>query len=146
MDHARNTLRGRVAAARRGGGHTKPAYGYDRVYYDEAGKVAKRVPYGQKFTKPRGWTMRLDVSEDTQAVATANPNGQTAEARAERAVDELKRLDTHLRAADPMKVRAVIKAIIDNITLYWARDGRCWRFTRGLLTLCDPPGALEGSL
>jgi site-specific DNA recombinase len=68
VDLSRNCLRGRLDAARRGQQLVAPAFGYDRVYFDEQGKQVRRVPYGEKFNKPKGWRVTLEPSEDTAAV------------------------------------------------------------------------------
>jgi DNA invertase Pin-like site-specific DNA recombinase len=70
LDLSRNVLRGRIASARKGQLIVQPAYGYDRVFYDEAGQVARRVPYGEKFNRPRGWTVAIEPSSDGEKVAT----------------------------------------------------------------------------
>ena len=68
VDLSKNILRGKIQAAKQGRGSGHPAWGMDRAYYDPRGKLVKRVPYGEKFSKPRGWTMRFVVSEDAEAV------------------------------------------------------------------------------
>ncbi len=68
VDLSKNILRGKIQAAKQGRGAGNPAWGMDRAYYDPSGKLVKRVPYGENFSKPRGWTMRFVASEDTEAV------------------------------------------------------------------------------
>lgn len=70
LDLSRNVLRGRIASARRGQLIVQPAYGYDRVFYDESGRLARRVPYGEKFNRPRGWVVKLERSSDREKVST----------------------------------------------------------------------------
>ncbi len=70
LDLSRNVLRGRIASARKGQLIVQPAYGYDRAFYDEAGRLARRVPYGEKFNRPRGWTVRIEPADDAEKVAT----------------------------------------------------------------------------
>ena len=48
----------------------QPAYGYDRVFYDDAGRLARRVPYGEKFNTPKGWTVKLEPAADAEKVQT----------------------------------------------------------------------------
>ena len=71
LDLSRNVLRGRIAAAKKGGLIIQPAYGYDRVFYDDAGRLARRVPYGEKFNCPQGWTVKLPATAaDAEKVQT----------------------------------------------------------------------------
>ena len=70
LDLSRNVLRGRIASARKGQLVIQPAYGYDRVFYDEAGQLARRVPYGEKFNRPPRWTVKLEPSEDAEKLST----------------------------------------------------------------------------
>lgn len=70
LDLSRNVLRGRIASARKGQLIVQPAYGYDRVFYDDAGRLARRVPYGEKFNRPKGWTVKIEPSDDGEKVAT----------------------------------------------------------------------------
>ena len=69
VDLSKNVLRGKIQAAKQGRGSGHPAWGMDRAYYDSNGKQVKRVPYGEKFSKPREWTMRFVASADTSAIA-----------------------------------------------------------------------------
>jgi len=68
IDLSKNVIRGKIEAARNGRGANTPPYGYDRTYSDHTGKLVKRVPYGEKFTKPREWSMRFVLSDDVEAV------------------------------------------------------------------------------
>jgi DNA invertase Pin-like site-specific DNA recombinase len=68
VDLSRNALRGRLDAAHRGQQLVAPAFGYDRVFFDEHGQQTRRVPYGEKFNKPKGWSVKLEPSADTAAV------------------------------------------------------------------------------
>lgn len=70
LDLSRNSLRGRIASAKRGTMVVSPAYGYDRLFSNEAGKAVRRVPYGQKFNKPKGWSVKLVPSKDAHQVQT----------------------------------------------------------------------------
>ena len=67
LDLSKNVLRGKIASAKKGQGANTVPYGYDRAYYDEAGTLLKRVPYGERFTKPRGWLLRFVIAEDGSA-------------------------------------------------------------------------------
>lgn len=64
IDLSRNVLRGRIASARAGNMVVLPSYGYDRAFYDETGRQARVVPYGEKFNRPRGWKARLIPAAD----------------------------------------------------------------------------------
>jgi site-specific DNA recombinase len=64
IDLSKNVSRGRLASARKGKLIVRPAYGYDRVFFDEAGKLVRRVAYREKFTKPEGWTVNLVPAAD----------------------------------------------------------------------------------
>jgi DNA invertase Pin-like site-specific DNA recombinase len=66
IDLSRNALRGRIAAAREGRLLVGSAYGYDRVFFDQAGKQVARVAFGEKFSKPSGWKVKLAPTEDPQ--------------------------------------------------------------------------------
>ena len=78
---------------------------------------------------------RAKIQGELEALAH-NPSGQTAEEAAKRAVGELRRLRKHFEAADPMKRKSVIRAIVGDITLWWQPFGkRNQRFARGELTL-----------
>ncbi len=70
IDLSRNVLRGRTAAAKKGKPMSKPPYGYDRVYFDQSGKLLKRVPGGEKFSCPEGWNVKWAPSENPGEVAT----------------------------------------------------------------------------
>ncbi len=67
VDLSRNVCRGRLAAMRAGRVPPPATYGYDRLFLDQAGNVVKRVPYGERFTKPKGWTAKLVPAEDGTA-------------------------------------------------------------------------------
>ncbi len=65
IDLSRNVLRGKVASAKTGQSGSNPPCGYDRQFYNEHGKPACRVKYGEKFRRPKGWSVRFVLSEDT---------------------------------------------------------------------------------
>ncbi len=44
-------------------------FAYDREYYDEQGKFARRVHFHERFRKPPMWTSQLVPSDDADAVA-----------------------------------------------------------------------------
>jgi len=69
LDLSRNCLRGRIKAAKNGGGTSRPPYGFDRLVYDEAGSLVRRVPFGDKFRRPRGWRVQYAPSEDAEILA-----------------------------------------------------------------------------
>ena len=64
IDLSKNVLRGKVASARNGRSASNPAMGYDRQFYDEHGKQARRVKYGEKFRRPKGWSVRFVFCDD----------------------------------------------------------------------------------
>ena len=68
IDLSKNILRGKIQAAKQGRGSGIPPWGMDRAYYDSTGKQVKLVSYGEKFSKPRGWSMRFVISQDIEAV------------------------------------------------------------------------------
>ena len=68
IDLSRNVLRGKVASARDGRSASNPPCGYDRQFCDEHGKPACRIKYAEKFRRPKGWTVRFVLSEDTALV------------------------------------------------------------------------------
>jgi len=69
IDLSKNVLRGKIKAAQDGRGAALPPYGMDRQFYDKAGAPVKRVPYGERFTRPRDWGMRFVVSQDARAAS-----------------------------------------------------------------------------
>ncbi|MHB1038409.1 MAG: recombinase family protein [Pirellulales bacterium] len=70
VDLSRNVLRGRLASAKKGGLIVSPPYGYDRVFFDATGKETKRVAYGEKFSRPAGWTVSLVPAAKAEEVET----------------------------------------------------------------------------
>lgn len=68
IDLSRNVLRGKMASAKNGHSSSVPPCGYDRIFYDQSGKVARRVKYGEKFQRPAGWSVRFALSEDKNLV------------------------------------------------------------------------------
>ena len=70
IDLSRNVLRGRTAAAKKGKPVTAPPYGYDRIYFDQNGKMVKRVPGGEKFSCPDRWDVKWAPSKNPGEVAT----------------------------------------------------------------------------
>jgi len=68
MDLSKNVLRGKIASAKKGRGANTVPFGYDRTYFDESGRQVKLVPYGERFTKPREWSMRFTANESAEVV------------------------------------------------------------------------------
>jgi len=64
---SRNVCRGRLAAMEAGTAPLPPVYGYDRLIYDPNGTLTRRVPSGEKFSRPKAWTVRLDPATDGSA-------------------------------------------------------------------------------
>ena len=67
-----NVMRGMLKQARDGDGKRRTPYGYDLVYFDEAGNEMHRVVAGARFSKPKGWKAKLAVS------VSIAPSGSTA--------------------------------------------------------------------
>ena len=67
LDLSRNVLRGKIRAARDGRGAALPPYGMDRQFHDKDGEPVKLVRYGERFTKPREWTVRFVPAQDGSA-------------------------------------------------------------------------------
>lgn len=67
-DKGYRVLTGKLAGIRAGRVMSGPAYGFDRLVFDADGKQVARVPYGQKFTCPRGWSINFAPSLDTAAI------------------------------------------------------------------------------
>jgi DNA invertase Pin-like site-specific DNA recombinase len=63
IDLSRNTLRGKIASAKKGRSASNPPIGYDRQFYDEHDAPTCRVKYGEKFRRPKGWSVRFVLSE-----------------------------------------------------------------------------------
>jgi len=68
VDLSRNVLRGKVNSAKNGKCSNNPPCGYDRVFYDESGNLVCRVKYGEKFKRPKDWSVRFVLSEDSDLV------------------------------------------------------------------------------
>lgn len=123
IDLSRNVLRGRAAAARKGKPVASPPYGYDREYYDHAGKLVKRVPGGEKFSCPEGWDVKWAPSKNPGEVSTVRW-----------IFDEFANSDTSLRAL----VRDLRKKGIKT------RKGNLWSQSTLQATLKHP--AYKGTL
>ena len=67
---AQNVIRGKLQRAKEGTLPPNGTYGYDRLMFDEQGVEQKRVRYGERFGRPKSWTSKRVVSEDTVAVET----------------------------------------------------------------------------
>ncbi|QDV58694.1 recombinase family protein [Rosistilla oblonga] len=65
-----NVMRGMLKQARDGYGKRRTPYGYDRVYFDEAGNEMHRVVGNARFSKPKGWKAKLALSEADDEVET----------------------------------------------------------------------------
>ena len=70
VDLSRNVLRGKASKAKSSHCSSNPPCGYDRMFYDLAGKEARRVRYGEKLQRPKGWTVRFVASTDKALVDT----------------------------------------------------------------------------
>ena len=72
LDLSRNVLRARIASARKGQLIVQPAYGYDRVFYDEAGETCPTCSLRREVQQaPKGWTVKIEPSADAgEKVAT----------------------------------------------------------------------------
>jgi hypothetical protein len=75
---------------------------------------------------------RVALQNELQRAAAA-PGGMTADQLADKATGELKRLRTHLRAGDPSKIRAVLRALVAEIPLWFAPYGRQKRLAKGYI-------------
>ena len=65
-----NVMRGMIKSARAGCTTGRSAYGYDKVYHDETGKLVYRVVGNGHFAKPKNWKSTLDVSTNEQEPET----------------------------------------------------------------------------
>ncbi len=65
-----NVMRGMLKQARDGYGKRRSPFGYDRVYFDEAGNEMHRVVGSARFAKPKGWKAKLAPSEAEHEVET----------------------------------------------------------------------------
>ena len=66
---------------------------------------------------------RTRLQSELEKAAT-RPSGRSQDDMARRAVVELTRLRDHLKTGDPMKVRAVVKAMIREVQLWWEPYGK----------------------
>ncbi len=70
VDRSRNTMRGKIDAAKRGVINGIGPWGFDREFYDPAGKLVHRATWGVRFRKPQGWTVKIVPSSDPEILAT----------------------------------------------------------------------------
>jgi len=68
VDLSRNSLRGKLKAAKEGRLCSSHPYGFDRLVFDEKGEEKMRVHYGVKFSKPKTWVSKLSVSTEPEPV------------------------------------------------------------------------------
>ncbi len=66
-DLSRNVTRARSQAVQNGTTSPAAVYGYDRLIHDPSGKLVRRVPYGEKYVKPKGWRSKLSPAKDATA-------------------------------------------------------------------------------
>jgi DNA invertase Pin-like site-specific DNA recombinase len=59
IDISRNTARGQIKMAERGGRNAQAPYGYDRMLVDEKGEHRLRIRAGERAAKPMGWNSIL---------------------------------------------------------------------------------------
>lgn len=69
-DLSRNMCRSLLQRGQAGVLFAKPPYGYERVVLDNAGREVRRVRHGETFRKPKGWTNRIVIADDSQLVGT----------------------------------------------------------------------------
>jgi DNA invertase Pin-like site-specific DNA recombinase len=67
-DLARNTTRGKIENAKAGRPNNRPPWGYDRAFYDAAGKLVCRAIWGDPFKKSPNWKTVPIISEDAAIV------------------------------------------------------------------------------
>jgi site-specific DNA recombinase len=90
------------------------------------------------------WKQERSRLGDELESTVANASGKTAEERAARAIAELKNLRKHFQSADPLKVRAVVKAMVEEIRLCWEPAGKRYhQVANGVLTLRANVGVLK---
>jgi DNA invertase Pin-like site-specific DNA recombinase len=71
VDLSRNALRGMIHYAKAGNVMGMPTpYGFDRVYFDEAGKEVCRIERGKRFRKPKAWSAKLVPEQSRGEVET----------------------------------------------------------------------------
>jgi DNA invertase Pin-like site-specific DNA recombinase len=87
---------------------------------------------------------RARLQEEIEAKAS-NPDGSTPEQMADRAVGELKKLQENYRSGDPMKLRAIVKALIAAIPVLFEPNGKRKRLARGCIIPVQSRGII-GSL
>ena len=66
---AHRVLSGRKRKASEGAYQTRAPFGFDRLIFNEAGEVMKRVTCWEKFKRPKTWTSKLVPSEDAKVIA-----------------------------------------------------------------------------
>lgn len=66
-DSSRNICRAKRDGMRDKKCPPSPVYGYDRVFFDEKGTLVRRVPFGEKFHKPKNWSASLSPATDGSA-------------------------------------------------------------------------------
>lgn len=82
-----------------------------------------------------GWREDREQLQARLETAAVNPQGETAEEMTAQAMAELLRLREHFKSKDPAMVRAVVKTLIERITIWWEPDGDLHRkrVARGLI-------------
>ena len=90
----------------------------------------------------REWREERTRLQNRVEAKAKSPDGSTPEALADRAVAELKRLQQHYKTGDPMKIRAVIKAIIEEIPVWWGDENGKTRVVRGLIVPITSRGVI----
>lgn len=68
IDLSRNVMRGKLASVHQGFWLGPQPYGFDRLYFNVAGREMKRVAFGERFNAPGDWNAKLIPSEDQQAL------------------------------------------------------------------------------
>ena len=75
---------------------------------------------------------------ELESAATNGSSRQTAAGElAERAVAKLSRLADELRSYDPLRMRAVLKEVVSDVTLFWTRKNKSqFRVEKGHICFC----------
>ena len=70
------------------------------------------------------WKQERDRLQSRLETAASRPDGREPQEAAQRAIAELTRLRDHLKTGDPMKVRAVVKSMVEEVRLWWEPYGK----------------------
>ena len=92
------------------------------------------------------WRKERDRMQADLEAAAKCPNGNDSTKTAKRALANIKRLREKLNTADPSLVRAAVKEMVADVSLFWEQDGeRYRRLAKGVISIKQPCGFVRDS-